>query len=309
MSFWALEVRNLRKVYENGREALKGINLTIPIGDFFGLLGPNGAGKSTLISILVSLTRKTEGKVRIFGVDIDEDFPLARKKIGIVPQEFNFNIFEKVLQIVANQAGYYGLSYRQAKERAEYVLQELQLYEKRHEQARVLSGGMKRRLMIARALVHDPAFLILDEPTAGVDLELRRQLWHYLEKLNAQGKTILLTTHYLEEAESLCRHIAIIRDGEVVACKDKKSLLAMLDTTTLVLELERPLKRQISLPGVSVNQIDAETIELTFPSRVPMSKIMKLLERKQISFCSVKNKTNRLEELFLMLTQKEESHG
>lgn len=301
---YALEIENLSKTYENGLQALRGVSLKIQKGDFFGLLGPNGAGKSTLISIIVSLVRKSGGKVKIFNVDIEENFPLAKRKVGLVPQEFNFNIFEKVWQIVANQAGYYGIPYKEARERAFAVLNDLQLYEKRHEQARHLSGGMKRRLMIARALVHEPELLILDEPTAGVDVELRRQLWQFLENLNFQGVTIFLTTHYLEEAESLCRHIAFIQNGEIIANKDKKSLLSMLDTTTLVLELEKPIKKKISLSGVEVKQQDPETLEITFPTKIPLSKIMALLEKNKISFCSIKNKSNRLEELFFTLTRK-----
>ena len=227
---YALTIENLVKVYQSGKVALKGINLTITEGDFFALLGPNGAGKSTFIGIIASLVTKTSGTVRVFGHSIDDELLKAKRLVGIVPQEFNFNIFTKTLDVVVTQAGYYGVPYRQAKEQAEYCLQQLGLWEKRKEVVRFLSGGMKRRLMIARALVHQPKLLILDEPTAGVDIELRRSLWVYLEKLNEAGLTVLLTTHYLEEVEILCKNVAIIDQGEVLVEKSVHALLGDLNT-------------------------------------------------------------------------------
>ncbi len=303
----ALEIANLKKTYTGGQTALKGISLTVKKGDFFALLGPNGAGKSTLISILTSLTLKDSGTVKICDIDIDKNFAEARRRLGVVPQEFNFNIFEKVAQIVQNQAGYYGIPRRLARERTEMVLRQLELWEKRNVQGRMLSGGMKRRLMIARALVHQPEVLILDEPTAGVDIELRRQMWNFLQQLNCTGTTIILTTHYLEEAEQLCRNIAIINQGEIIANTDKKSLLSMLDTNTLVLELAKPLKKAPVIQNAQSVLSDSQTLELTFSSRIPVSKILYHLETQKISFTGIRNKTNRLEELFVRLTAKRAS--
>ena len=230
----AIEIRNLHKIYPNGFHAVKGLNLRVEAGDFYSLLGPNGAGKSTTIGMLTSLVRKSSGSIKIFGIDIDEDFLAAKRCIGLVPQEFNFNVFETPLNIVRNQAGFYNLPYRQATERAHFYLDKLGLYNKKNEQARALSGGMKRRLMIARAMAHEPKLLILDEPTAGVDLEIRHGMWQFLQEMNAAGTTIILTTHYLEEAEHLCRHVGIINHGEIVYQNNMKDLLKELDEEVFV---------------------------------------------------------------------------
>jgi len=258
----ALSIRGLHKVYKNGTTALRGIDLEVGQGDFFGLLGPNGAGKSTIIGIVCSLVMKTSGTVKIFGVDIDEDVDAAKKYLGVVPQEFNFNQFAPVVEVLANQAGYYGLPRRQAFERSEHFLNELGLWEKRHDMARTLSGGMKRRLMIARALVHEPRLLILDEPTAGVDIEVRRSMWKYLQRINAQGTTIILTTHYLEEAESLCRNIAIIDAGILIENTTTRQLLAQLNTETFRLDLAKPLQAAPDLPGYDLQLVDELTLEV-----------------------------------------------
>src|SRR5210317_179470 len=248
----ALTIENLSKIYDNGFEALKGINLTVEQGDFFALLGPNGAGKSTTIGIICSLVSKSGGRISVFDVDIDQDFPAAKRHIGIVPQEFNFNQFEKAFDIVVNQAGYYGLTLAVARERAETYLRELGLWEQRDISARMLSGGMKRRLMIARALVHEPRLLILDEPTAGVDIEIRRSMWSFLRQINAAGTTIILTTHYLEEAETLCRHVAIIDEGRIIENDRMESVIRELQSESFVLSLAEPLTALPELPGYNV---------------------------------------------------------
>lgn len=300
----ALEIENLVKTYSGGVQALKGIDLTVDEGEFFALLGPNGAGKSTTIGILSSLVNKTSGKVRIYGADIDTDIDLAKSYIGVVPQEFNFNIFEKVEQIVTNQGGYYGLSRKIAIERASEYLNQLGLYEKRKEGAGRLSGGMKRRLMIARALVHNPKILILDEPTAGVDIEFRRSLWEFLVKLNESGITIILTTHYLEEAENLCRKIAIIDQGRIVENTSMKELIVKLDTETFILDLQEPIAVPPTLNGFVLQRVDDSTLEVEINKRNSLNELFQLLDRNGIKITSMRNKSNRLEELFLKLVEK-----
>ncbi|MEI7011692.1 ABC transporter ATP-binding protein [Leptospira licerasiae] len=300
----ALEIKNLVKTYAGGVQALKGIDLTVDEGDFFALLGPNGAGKSTTIGILSSLVNKTSGEVKIYGADIDKELTLAKSYIGVVPQEFNFNIFEKVEHIVINQGGYYGLSRKVAVERTHNYLSQLGLYDKRKEGAGRLSGGMKRRLMIARALVHNPKVLILDEPTAGVDIEFRRSLWDFLVKLNESGITIILTTHYLEEAENLCKKIAIIDQGKIVENTSMKELLVKLDSQTFVLDLKQPISSTIDLNGFHLNKLDDLTIEVDIGKNNSLNELFRLLDKSGIQISSMKNKSNRLEELFLKLVEK-----
>ncbi|TGK13861.1 ABC transporter ATP-binding protein [Leptospira fletcheri] len=300
----ALEIENLVKTYSGGIQALRGIDLTVEEGEFFALLGPNGAGKSTTIGILSSLVNKTSGKVRIYGADIDTDLPLAKSFLGVVPQEFNFNIFEKVEQIVINQGGYYGLAKSVATERAHEYLKQLGLYEKRKESAGRLSGGMKRRLMIARALVHNPKILILDEPTAGVDIEFRRSLWEFLIKLNESGITIILTTHYLEEAETLCKRIAIIDRGLIVENTSVKELLVKLDTETFILDLQEAVSVPPKLNGFLLRKVDDLTLEVEVNKTHSINELFRLLDQEGIKITSMRNKANRLEELFLKLVEK-----
>lgn len=302
----ALVLRNLTKTYGSGLQALKGIDLTVAQGDFYALLGPNGAGKSTTIGIISSLTLKTSGSVSIFGYDLDTESSKAKQCIGIVPQEFNFGMFEKVFDILVTQAGYYGIPRDIAMKRAEKYLVKLGLWEKRDEQARVLSGGMKRRLMIARAMVHEPRMLILDEPTAGVDIELRRSMWDFLTELNAQGTSIILTTHYLEEAEVLCKRIAIIDKGEIKEDTDMKSLLASLNVETFVLDLREPLAElpKLDLPGITLKQVDPQTIELSVQKDHSLNDAFGMLSQHGILISSMRNKSNRLEELFVGLVEK-----
>lgn len=302
----ALSIRNLSKTYASGVEALKGIDLDVEQGDFFALLGPNGAGKSTTISTVCSLVNKTAGSVEVFGHSLDTERTQVKKSIGLVPQEFNFNQFEKVFDIVVTQAGYYGIPAAQAKQQAEKYLRQLGLWDKRASQARTLSGGMKRRLMIARALVHEPELLILDEPTAGVDIELRRSMWEFLTRINEQGKTIILTTHYLEEAESLCRRIAIIDQGRIVENTDMKSLLEKLNVETFVLDLAAPVEATPALAGVEVRLTDARTLEVSVPKSEALNEVFAQLSAVGIRVLSMRNKTNRLEELFLRLVEKNE---
>lgn len=297
----AISISNLRKVYDNGFEALKGIDLEVREGDFFALLGPNGAGKSTTISIICSLASKTAGQVSVFGYDIDKDFPRAKKQIGIVPQEFNFSNFEKVFDILVNQGGYYGLPHKLCIERAQKYLKALGLWDKRDVQSRHLSGGMKRRLMIARALVHEPRLLILDEPTAGVDIEMRRSMWTFLRELNQQGTTIILTTHYLEEAESLCRNIAIIDHGAIVKHSSMKALLAQLHKEVLIFDIEQSLSTAPELPGFPVTVVDEHTIEIEITKGQSLNQVFEVLSSQQLSVKSMRNKSNRLEELFVSL--------
>ena len=300
----ALRIENLTKVYKNGVHALHGIDLRVEQGEFFALLGPNGAGKSTTIGIISSLVNKSGGHVEVFGHDLDAERTAAKMKIGLVPQEFNFNQFEKVFDIVVTQAGFYGIPAGTARERAEHYLRKLGLWEKRNNQARTLSGGMKRRLMIARALVHEPELLILDEPTAGVDIELRRSMWEFLTELNSQGKTIILTTHYLEEAESLCRRIAIIDHGRIVEDTDMKSLLEKLHVETFVLDLARPIDAAPALEGFTVRFRDARTIEVDVPKTTALNQLFARLGECQVDVLSMRNKANRLEELFMGLVER-----
>ncbi|AFI85306.1 ABC transporter ATP-binding protein [Methylophaga nitratireducenticrescens] len=303
----ALTIEHLNKTYRSGLEALNDINLTVDEGDFFALLGPNGAGKSTTISILTSLVTKTSGSVTIFDADLDNQTELAKSYIGLVPQEFNFNGFEQVKHILVTQAGYYGVPAKEAEPRADVLLKQLGLWEKRHTASRSLSGGMKRRLMIARALVHNPRLLILDEPTAGVDIELRRSMWVFLREINQRGTTIILTTHYLEEAENLCRNIAIIDKGRIVENTDMKSLLNRLDKETFVLDLLEPLTDSSLLQGIEYHQVDPTTIEVELQRQECLNDLFTVLTERGIKVGSMKNKVNRLEELFLTLVERPES--
>ncbi|GAB4347434.1 MAG: ABC transporter ATP-binding protein [Gammaproteobacteria bacterium] len=297
----ALEIRDLHKTYRNGFTALRGIDLTVEEGDFFALLGPNGAGKSTVIGIVSSLVNKSRGTVRVFGHDLDRDLTRAKACIGLVPQEFNFNQWEPVVEIVVNQAGFYGIPPRLALERAERYLRQLGLWEKRHGQARDLSGGMKRRLMIARALVHQPQLLILDEPTAGVDIELRHSMWDFLREINAEGTTIILTTHYLEEAESLCRNIAIIDRGCIIEDTSMKGLLEKLHTETFVLDLQKTVETLPDIPGYNLRQLDETTLEVDVARDQGVNRLFAELSRQGIEVMSLRNKRNRLEELFVRM--------
>lgn len=299
----ALSIEGLVKTYDNGFEALKGIDLEVQQGDFFALLGPNGAGKSTTIGVLCSLVRKTGGRVKIFDTDIDEDFPKAKQYLGIVPQEFNFNMWEKVLDICVTQGGYYGLPLPLAKKRAEKYLQLLGLWEKRGDRARSLSGGMKRRLMIARALVHEPKLLILDEPTAGVDIELRRSMWEFLKKINAEGTTIILTTHYLEEAESLCRNIAIIDHGNIIRNTSLRALLRELDRETFIFDVQEKLESAPKLDGYKTKLIDEQSFETEVGKGQALNQIFAELDGQNIHVQSMRNKANRLEELFVEMVE------
>lgn len=297
---YALEISQLTKQYAGGVQALRGIDLKVSAGDFYALLGPNGAGKSTTIGIISSLVNKTGGKVSVFGYDIDTDLVLAKRQLGLVPQEFNFNPFETVLQIVLQQAGYYGVPHKLAQERAKTYLTQLDLWEKCDERAMRLSGGMKRRLMIARALMHQPKLLILDEPTAGVDIELRRSMWGFLKTLNAQGTTIILTTHYLEEAEMLCRNIGIIQHGELVENTSMKALLGKLESETFILDLgsKNPLPQ---LEGYTFRLTDTSTLEVDVRREQGLNGVFAQLNAQGIDVLSMRNKANRLEELFVHL--------
>jgi len=299
----AISIKNLKKTYNNKFVALKGVDLDIEQGDFFALLGPNGAGKSTIINILCSLVNKSSGKVKINGIDIDKNFNKAKSFIGVVPQEFNFSIFEGVEQIIMQQAGFYGVDKKIAKKRCEFYLKELGLLEKRKTQARMLSGGMKRRLMIARALIHEPKILILDEPTAGVDIELRKSMWEFIKKLNKNGTTIILTTHYLEEAEELCRNIAIIDKGEIIINSPKKALLNKFNSQTIVLELKEKCKSKINSKEFKYEKIDDLTYEVKLNKDESINNLFKDLEKQNIKISNLKNKSNRLEELFLDLVE------
>ncbi len=301
MPHQALLIQDLRKTYLNGFEALKGINLEVEQGDFFALLGPNGAGKSTTIGIVSSLIRKTSGKVSIFGSNIDNDPETAKTHLGLVPQEFNFNQFEPVVEIVVNQAGYYGIDRARAYQRAQRYLKQLGLWDKRRIMARELSGGMKRRLMIARALIHNPRLLILDEPTAGVDIEIRRSMWAFLREINENGTTIILTTHYLEEAENLCRSIAIIDDGTIIENTRMKTLLNRLHTETFVLNLSEPLFDLPPSSEYTLHRIDETTLEVEISKDRSINGLFGQLSHHGIEVLSLRNKTNRLEELFVRL--------
>ncbi len=301
---YALEIDQLRKTYAGGFEALKGISVSVKKGDFYALLGPNGAGKSTTIGIISSLVNKTSGKVKVFGYDIDTHLEEAKQQLGLVPQEFNFNQFETVEQIVIQQAGYYGVSKALAKERSEKYLTQLDLWEKRKERARNLSGGMKRRLMIARALMHEPQLLILDEPTAGVDIELRRSMWEFLKKINAQGITIILTTHYLEEAEMLCRNIGIINRGEVIENTTMKGLLSKLHVETFVLDIENE-SQLTELDGVISQTLKDGSLEIEIEKTQGLNHIFSQLTEQGVRVLSMRNKANRLEELFVRIVREQ----
>lgn len=304
----ALEISGLAKTYKGGFKALKGIDLTVKQGDFFALLGPNGAGKSTTIGVITSLVNKTEGQVKVYGHDIDNDLEMAKSFIGLVPQEFNFNQFEPLMNILLNQAGYYGVTRKVATVRAEKYLKQLELWDKRNEPARNLSGGMKRRLMIARALMHEPKMLILDEPTAGVDIEVRRGMWEFLRELNEEGMTIILTTHYLEEAEMLCRNIAIIDGGEIVEDTSMKALLSQLDIETFVFDLDCSDK-QITLESIEHRLIDNHTLEVDLHQKQKLNQVFEQLSQQGIGVLSMRNKSNRLEALFVNLISKKTSQA
>ena len=307
---FALEISDLYKTYSSGLEALKGISLTVERGDFFALLGPNGAGKSTCIGIISGLVNKTSGNVNIFGHSIDNDFIVAKSLLGSVPQEFNFNTFEPVEEIIINQAGFYGVPARRARVETEHYLKQLNLWEHRRSQARRLSGGMKRRLMIARALIHKPKLLILDEPTAGVDIELRRTMWDFLEQINEQGTTIILTTHYLEEAERMCRNIAIIDEGNIILNSSMNHLLKQLNSETFVLYLRNELDQVPSLPSFdNVVKLDQQSIEVEVPDRLSINDLIRELESLGIIVERMRNKVNRLEEMFVKMTSKTEKRG
>ncbi len=298
----ALTISALRKTYHGGVEALKGIDLEVEEGDFYALLGPNGAGKSTTIGIISSLVNKSSGSVQVFGFDIDTQLELAKSQIGLVPQEFNFSQFEKVEQIVVNQAGLYGVPRELAYQRAEKYLKQLDLWEKRHVQARALSGGMKRRLMIARALMHEPRLLILDEPTAGVDIEIRRSMWSFLQELNRQGVTIILTTHYLEEAEMLCRNIGIIDQGRIVENTSMRALLAKLRVETFIFDLEC-CAASVALEGFSWHLVNENSIEVEVEKSQGLNALFTEFTNRGIRVLSMRNKSNRLEELFVKLVE------
>ncbi len=299
----ALTIKNLKKTYPNGLAALKGIDLEVEQGEFFAVLGPNGAGKTTTIGVITSLVNKTSGQVSVFDYDIDNNVEMAKSCIGLVPQEFNFGLFERVIDIIVNQAGYYGISRKIALERAELYLTKLGLWDKRDEQSKNLSGGLKRRLMIARALIHEPKMLILDEPTAGVDIELRRSMWTFLREINNQGTTIILTTHYLEEAESLCRGIAIIDKGLIIEDTTVKELLSRLNTESIILDVKYPLTGPPQITDCDTEWVDETTLEITFPKKISLNDIFKELSKQHIEVISMRNKTNRLEQLFFNLIQ------
>jgi len=299
----ALTIRDLRKTYANGVEALKGVNFNVEAGDFYALLGPNGAGKTTAIGIITSLVNKTSGSVEIFGHDIDKDLEAAKACIGLVPQELNMNFFDSVLNIVVNQAGYYGIGRRTALERAETYLGELRLWDRRNDAVRNLSGGMKRRLMIARALIHEPRLLILDEPTAGVDIEIRRSMWEFLRRINASGTTIILTTHYLEEAENLCRHVAIIDEGRIIEDDRMSNVLRKLQREVIVLSLREPLGAAPALEGFETSLTDGTELEVALFAGDELNALFGALDRAGIHVVSMRNKANRLEELFMGLVE------
>jgi len=297
----ALSIKNLKKTYRNGTQALCGVDLDVKEGDFFALLGPNGAGKSTTIGIICSLINKTSGTAQVFGHDIDTDSATARSLIGLVPQEYNFNIFEPVGEILINQAGFYGISRHEATQRAEKYLRKLELWDKRFEMAKELSGGMKRRLMIARALIHEPKLLILDEPTAGVDIEIRHSMWEFMREINANGTTIILTTHYLEEAESLCNNIAIIDKGITIEHTSMRTLLDRLHVETFVLYLDKGIETLPVCGNYSLKLIDSNTIEVDIAHQQSLNELYQILSNCNIKVLSMRNKTNRLEQLFVSM--------
>lgn len=302
----ALTIKNLRKTYEGNLEALKGINLNVEEGDFFALLGPNGAGKTTTIGIISSLVTKTSGEVKVLGIDIDKEHSLAKKQLGVVGQEINFNQFEKVGQIIRNQAGYHGLSFKQSKENAEYFMKRLDIWDRRNDKARTLSGGMKRRVMVAKALVNRPKLLILDEPTAGVDIELRRTLWDFLIETNRElGTTIILTTHYLEEAERLCRNIAIIDKGDIIENTSMQELLARLEQETFTMDLGAPLEESPKNGDFDFKLKDPKTLNVTVKKGQQLNQVFNSLSEQGIKVLSMRNETGRLEELFLSLVESD----
>lgn len=304
----ALTLKNLRKTYPNGVEALKGIDLEVEAGDFYALLGPNGAGKTTAIGIVCSLVNKTAGTVEIFGHSIDTDLAAAKACLGLVPQEINLNLFDSVLNIVVNQAGYYGINRKLALERAEQYLNELRLWDKRFAIARTLSGGMKRRLMIARALIHEPRLLILDEPTAGVDIEIRRSMWDYLQRINAEGTTIILTTHYLEEAETLCRHVAIIDDGQIIENARMSTILRKLQREVFVLTLRDRLTTAPNLGPFESKLLDEGELEVAVEAGQDLNQLFATLSAQNIAVTSLRNKANRLEELFIGMVERKQAN-
>ena len=304
---YALSIRNLTKIYPNGVQALKGIDFDVEPGDFYALLGPNGAGKTTAIGIICSLVNKSGGDVEIFGHNIDTELEAAKTCIGLVPQEINMNLFDSALNIVINQAGYYGIERRLALERAEKYLGELRLWDRRKEPARNLSGGMKRRLMIARALIHEPRLLMLDEPTAGVDIEIRRSMWDFLRRINAEGTTIILTTHYLEEAENLCRHVAIIDEGTIIENARMSTILRKLQREIFVLSLRDSLDAAPELSGFDTALVDERELEVAVDSEHDLNQLFAELNKRDITVQSLRNKANRLEELFLRLVESKQS--
>ena len=303
----ALQITNLKKTYRSGLQALKGIDLEVDEGDFFALLGPNGAGKSTTIGIITSLVNKTAGKVNIFGLDIDSHSVEAKSLIGVAPQEINFSQFENPLEILLNQGGYYGINRKTAYERAEKYLRNMGLWEKRNHPSRTLSGGLKRRLMIARALIHEPRLLILDEPTAGVDVELRRSMWDFLIDINNQGTTIVLTTHYLEEAEKLCKNVAIIDKGNIIENTTIKTLLSKLDIETFIFDLKEPRLKTPEIDGFDCRMIDLSTLQADISKQQGLNNLFKQLSDQNIEIISMRNKSNRLEELFISLLESNNS--
>ena len=300
----ALEIKNLSKIYGNDVHALKGIDLSVEQGDFFALLGPNGAGKSTTIGIISSLVNKSEGSISICGVDIDENFPLAKSKLGVVNQEFNFSQFEKVEDVIMGQAGYYGVDPKTAAERTEYYLKKLGIWDKKDDFIRELSGGQKRRVMLIKALIHEPELLILDEPTAGVDIELRRGLWDFLIEINQAGTTIILTTHYLEEAENLCRNIAIIDNGLIIENTGMNQLLQQLENQVFTIETDTELPKNLEISGFSVTVEDVNKFSVIIPKNISMNALFDNENFKNLNVTNIKNQTNRLEELFINLTSK-----
>ena len=304
MSQFALEITDLKKTYDSDVVALKGINLAVKEGDFFALLGPNGAGKSSTIGIIASLVTKSAGKVKIFDIDTDENFPEAKRLLGVVSQEINFNNFEKVIDIVTTQAGFYGIPLKESLLKTEITLKRLGLWEKRNDQARTLSGGFKRRLMIAKALIHEPRLLILDEPTAGVDIELRREMWEFLKEINAQGTTIILTTHYLEEAEQLCKNIAIIDHGELVENTSMKDLLSRLDVQGFVLDIDQSLDQPPSIANFPITLEDSTTLNVVIKKDQSINDLFDQLSALGITVSSMRNESNRLEEMFIEMVKK-----
>ena len=300
----ALDIENLCKIYPKNFKALDQVSLKVNAGDFYALLGPNGAGKSTLIGVISSLVNKSNGRVKILGIDIDKNHSLAKQKMGIVGQEVNFNQFETVYQILTQQAGYFGLDKKVVKTNSEYYLKALDLWDKRNEQGRNLSGGMKRRLMVAKALVNEPELLILDEPTAGVDIELRRSLWKFLKEINEKGTTIILTTHYLEEAEKLCKNISIIDQGKIVKTSSMKSLLKELESEIYVFEMKQTVPHDLKLDNLKINKIDEMTISVSVGKSKGIDEVLKIFQSNNIEINSIHNETNRLEELFLKLTNQ-----